>query len=209
MKKKFLLAAATGLACLAWAGCLSFKPAGHIAHYFVLTSAATNPATNSISVAVGVGFVKVPDYLFKDTIAVRKGTNEVEYLLADLWAEHVNIGFQRVLAANLSVVVPASQIRLSEWRPSDVAAGVYVTVEQFDVDDHGQGVLVAWWRVVSPNGDKPPKSGQFSAKLAGPIPAVNPGGATATLSALVGQLSAEIAPAVLEIATQNKPRAAD
>jgi uncharacterized lipoprotein YmbA len=201
MKKNLLLAAA---ACLAFVGCLDLKPAGHTAHYFVLSPVAAAPATNAIPVPIGVGFVKVPDYLFKDTIAVRRSNNEVEYLLANLWAEHVNIGFQRALAANLSAMVPASQIRLSEWRSQDVAAGVYVTIEQFDVDEHGQGVLVAWWRVVSPGGDKVAKAGQFRAKLAGPIPTANPEGATATLSALVGQLSAEIAPAVREIAVQKQ-----
>lgn len=190
-----LLIAAAGIALC---GCLSLKPARQTARYFVLSPVVGAPPASSPPLAIGVGIVKVPDYLFKDTIAIRKSTNEVAYILADLWAEHVNIGFQRVLAANLSTLVPANQIRLSEWRTSDVAVGVYVTLEQFDVDEHGQGVLIAWWRVTSPAGDKVLKSAQFRSKLNGPAPQADPQGATATLSSLIGQLSSEIARAIKE-----------
>ncbi len=196
----FLIAAAGLLLC----GCLDLKPAGHTARYFVLSPVTNTPPAGATPMPIGVGFVKVPDYLFKDTIAVRKSNTEVEYLLTDLWAEHVNIGFQRVLAADLTSMVPASLIRLSEWRPQDIVAGIYVTVEQFDVDQQGKGVLIAWWRVVSPTGDKVLKSAQFRGSVVGPSPSADPQAATATLSALVGKLSAEIAQAVRE-APAEKP----
>ncbi len=199
MKKLFSLRCLSfAAACLALSGCLNLKPAGHTARYFVLSPTPTTPPVGSPALPVGVGIVKVPDYLFKDTIAVRKSNNEVDYLLADLWAEHVNLGFQRTLAANLAAMVPASLIRLSEWRTADVAVGVYVTIEQFDVDTHGQGVLIAWWRVTSPGGDKILKSGQFRSKLTSSSPASDPQAATAALSTLVGQLSSDIAKAIRE-----------
>jgi uncharacterized lipoprotein YmbA len=185
-------------ATLALSGCLNLKPAQQSAKYYVL-SPSVPAATNSAPApgAIGVAQTKLPDYLFRDAFAVRKSNNEINFLLMDSWAERLNVGFQRVLAADLSARVPA-QIRLSEWRMADVTAGVYVTVEQFDVDEQGQGVLVAWWRVVSPAGDKILKSGQFRAKLSGPVPGIDTKGAVATLSALIGQLSEEIAAAVRE-----------
>ena len=199
-----LLLVAFTLATVPWCGCLNLKPARQTARYFVLSPITTAPTSTPETKlpVVGVGLVKIPDYLFKNTMAVRKSTNEVSYLLMDIWAERLNLGIQRVLAANLSALVPA-EIRLSDWRSTDVTVGVHVAIEQFDVSNRGEGVLVAWWRVVSPGGDQTLKSGQFRATLAGPAPYDDPQGATATLSKLAGQLSEQIAGAVKEVAAKK------
>ena len=193
---RVLLAA---VATVSLAGCLNLKPAHQTVRYFVLSPTAPQATNNAPSLVIGVGQTKLPDYLFRDAFAMRKSNDEISYLLMDSWAERLNNGFQRALAANLSAMVPA-QIRLTEWRVADVSVAVHVTVEQFDVDEHGQGVLAAWWRVTSPAGDKVLKSGQFRGKLSGPVPGVDTKGAVSTLSALVGQLSEEIASAVRETA---------
>ena len=111
------------------------------------------------SLAVGLGQVKLPAYLFNTSLAVRKGTNEIDYLPSALWAERLDTGFQRVLAADLAIVLPTDRIQLSAWQKDDVVAEVYVTIEQFDVDASGRGVLVAQWRVLSPGGEKILKAG--------------------------------------------------
>ena len=64
-------------------GCFGFlKPAKSTARHFVLTPlpAAEPAAAPRGSVAVGVGPVKLPAYLFNTSLAVRKGTNEIDYL---------------------------------------------------------------------------------------------------------------------------------
>jgi uncharacterized lipoprotein YmbA len=192
-----------GGACVCLCGCLNLKPARATARYFVLSPLPSAAAPSSAPLAVGVGPVKLPAYLFKDSIAVRKGTNEVEYLQSALWAEQLQSGFQRVLAADLAALLPTDQVRLSAWRPEDVAMGVYVTVEQFDVDTDGRGVLVAWWRVLSPDGEKLLKAGQFRASREGWPPQANPQGATATLSELLADLSRELAEAMKGIANRT------
>ncbi len=123
---------------------------------------------------MGVGQVKLPAYLFDTSLAVRKGTNEIDYLPSALWAERLDTGFQRVLAANLATLLPTDQIRLSAWRSEDVAAEVYVTIEQFDVDATGRGVLVAWWRILSPGGEKTLKAGESRLARQGPSPDAEP-----------------------------------
>ena len=105
---------------------------------------AAEPATTPrSSVAVGVGPVKLAAYLFNTSLAVRKGTNEIEYLPTAFWAERLDAGLQRVLAANLVTLLPTDQIRLSAWESGDVSVEVYVAIERFDVDANGGGVLVA------------------------------------------------------------------
>ena len=111
-------------------GCSFLKPAKATARHFVLTPlpAAQPPGVAPGALAVGLGQVKLPAYLFETSLAVRKGTNEIEYLPSALWAERLDTGFQRVLAANLAILLPSEHIRLSAWKSEDVAAEVYVTI---------------------------------------------------------------------------------
>jgi uncharacterized protein len=192
-----------GAACLCLSGCLDLKPARSTARFFVLSPLPGAAGPGSPTLAVGVGPVKLPAYLFKDSQAVRKGTNEVEYLETALWAEHVDSGFQRVLAANLAALLPTDQVRLSAWRREDVTMEVYVRVEQFDVDTAGRGVLVAWWRILSPGGEKILKAGQFNASREGAPPQTDPQGATATLSGLLADLGREMAEAMRGLANRS------
>jgi uncharacterized protein len=182
-------------------GCSFLKPAQSTARHFVLTPAsATGPRTApSTPLAVGLGQVKLPAYLFETSLAVRKGTNEIEYLPSALWAERLDTGFQRVLAANLALLLPTDHIQLSAWQKEAVTAEVYVTLHQFDVDSTGRGVLVAQWRVLSPGGEKTLKTGTSRLSRQGPPPDADASGAVATLSELLADFSRQMAQAMGEI----------
>lgn len=196
-------------ACASLTGCFSFlKPAYSTARHFVLAPLpAAGPATVTPgALAVGVGPVKLPGYLFDTSLAVREGTNEIKYLPSVLWGERLDTGVQRVLAANLASLLPTDQIRLSAWRSEEVEAGVYVAIEQFDVDSSGHAVLVAWWRILSPSGEKTLKAGECRFARQGPPPEANPSGAVATLSDLVANLSRQLAQAITE-ATRDRQAA--
>jgi uncharacterized lipoprotein YmbA len=196
--------------CTCLSGCSFLKPAKPTARYFFLTPlAATGPGLGAPNnLAVGLGQVKLPAYLFETSLAVRKGTNEIEYLPSSLWAERLDTGFQRVLAANLSIVSPTEQVRLSAWQRDDVAAEVRVIIEQFDVDVRGRGVLVAGWRILSPGGEETLKAGATRLVRDGPPPDNSTSGAVATLSELVGDFSRELARALKETTPASRVRPA-
>jgi uncharacterized lipoprotein YmbA len=184
-------------------GCFGFlKPAKSTARHFVLTPVvATEPTVAPrSSAAVGVGPVKLAAYLFNTSMAVRKGTNEIDYLPSAIWAERLDTGLQRVLAANLAILLPTDQIRLSAWQTTDVSVEVYVAMERLDVDTHGQAVLVAWWRILSPGGEKILKAGESRLARRGPLPGVDPSGAVGTLSDLVADMSRQLAQTINETA---------
>ena len=82
---------------------------------------------------------------------------------------------------------------VSAWRSEDVGAEVYVTVQQFDVDVSGRGVLVAQWRILSPGGEKVLKAGSSRLLRQGTPPDAGSSGAVATLSDLVADLSRQLA----------------
>ena len=190
------------LVCVSLTGCFGFlKPARSTARHFVLTPiVADKTRTESTrDLAVGVGQVKVPSYLFDSSLAVRTTTNELAYLTTVLWAERLDNGLQRVLAVNLAALLPSDMVRISAWRSEDVSAEVYVTINQFDVDQSGQGVLAARWRILAAGGEKLLKAStsQFSRK--GPSPESDPSGAVETLSELVGDLSRQLAQSLKEV----------
>jgi uncharacterized lipoprotein YmbA len=183
------------------AGCLDLKPVKSTTRYFVLSElpASAGPAGSvSNQLTIGIAPVKMAAYLSREGFALRRDANEVEFLHTTVWAERLDKGFQRVLAVNLVTLLPGLQVRLNSWRVENVQAEVQITIEQFDVNQSGEGTLVADWRVTSPGGDKVLKSGQIRASHRGPNPEENPQGATATLSDLAAQMSRELALAIAE-----------
>jgi uncharacterized lipoprotein YmbA len=194
--------------CTCLTGCFGFlKPVESTTRHFVLTPMpSAKEARASGALGVGLGQVRVPPYLFDTSLAVRKGTNEITYLTSVLWAERLDNGLQRVLAANLSTLLSTDQVRLSAWRSEEVSAEVHVSLQQFDVDTTGHGVLVAWWRVLSPGGEKTLKTGETHLSHAGPSPEVDPSGAVATLSELVADFSRQLAEAIKEMSPERQSR---
>jgi uncharacterized lipoprotein YmbA len=197
MKSPSIVIVATTAVLLA--GCL-LKPTTVKTQSFVLTPIApeTAPAPNPL--AIGVGQVKLAPYLLRTSVAIRHGTNEINYLEGALWAERLDHAFQHTLAANLAALLPTDQVRLSLWPPSQVALAVHVSLEQFDVDRQGHGSLVAWWRITSPSGDKVLKSGSSRLRRDGPPPVPHAESVPATLSALTADFSRVLATAIRESA---------
>lgn len=187
--------------CAGLTSCGFLKPAKPTARQYLLTPlpATGQNSAGANSLAVGVGQVKLPAYLFNTSLAIRKGTNEIEYLESAFWAERLDTAFQRVLAENLSVLLPTDHIRLSAWQKDDVAAEVYVAIEQFDADDSGRGVLLARWRILSPGGDKILKTGTGRFSRQGPALEAGASGVVATMSELVADLSQQLAQGLKEI----------
>ena len=138
----------------------------------------------------------MPDYLSEKAFAMRKGSNEIVYLDAIEWAERLDTGLQRVLAANIGTLLPTDQVRLSMWGEEAVTVEVDVTVQRFDVDSHGQGVLMAWWRILSPGGEKVLASGRFLSTRQGPPPNKDPRGAAALMSNLATELAETLVRAI-------------
>ena len=197
----YLLVLLPATCCLS--GCLGGKPAPAMSRYFVLAPVAPEAGqtqrTNSAPMVVGVGPVKLPGYLGKNSLAVRKSSNEIEYLENAEWAERLDQGFQNAFATDLSLRLPNHKVRATVGRGSDLACEIQVIVQQFDIDTRGHGVLSAWWQIISSPKSKVLNSGQFRASRDGPRPDADPHGATATLSQLLADLSAEVANAIHDV----------
>lgn len=194
-----LLAAAA--LCATVTGC--FTPHTVATRHFILTPTTETAAATTGDIRLGVGVVKMPDYLLGNSLAVRRNAGEISYLEGALWAEQLDKGFARVLAADLSAMVPTDQVRLGAWRTEDVTLEVHVTVEQFDVDQGGTGTIVAWWRITEPGGVKVLKSGKTRLTQAGKSPADDSQNIVGTLSDLTATFSQMLAGSIREAASPS------
>jgi uncharacterized lipoprotein YmbA len=180
-------------------GCV-IKPARVPTRHFVLAPipAPEHAPARAQPLAVEVGFVKMPSYLLRDSMVVRKSADEVEYLETALWAERLDQSFRQTLAQNLSMLLASDQPRLSVSERGRLVVRVAVNVEQFDVDTEGRGTLLADWRLTAVGADKPMKIGQAHLTRPGPSPRGNPQAIATILSALVAEFSLNLAPALRE-----------
>jgi uncharacterized lipoprotein YmbA len=148
----------------------------------------------------------MPSLLLRDSIAVQNGTNEIEYLENALWAERLDHCFERTLAANLSRLLPSDSVYVDEWGSHQVTARVFVNVQQFEVDTHGKGTLIAQWRIAGPQNDPPLKSGLTRLDRTGPSPGGKPEVIATTLSELAGDFSRDLAQSILESVLSDPAR---
>ena len=196
---RVLTAAMTVACCAVVAGCL-FRPTTMVTRSFVLTPMAAPevPEARGSRPVIGIARVNLPNYVKRSTLAVRNGPNEIGYIENAIWAEPLDQGFQRSLAANLAHLLPADQFRLSDWRPGEISLSLHVVVQRFDVDTLGHAELVAWWRIFAPTAGQTSRSGETRLSLEGSPPLADPQAMAATLSALVGELSKVLATAIQE-----------
>ena len=182
-------------------GCV-IKPARVQTRHFVLAPipAPEHAPTTAQPLAIEAGFVKIPSYLLRDSMVVRKSADEVEYLETALWAERLDQSFRQTLAQNLSVLLASDRACLSGYERDRLVVRVSVNVEQFDVDTEGRGTLLATWRLTSVDADKPMKIGQAHLTRPGPSPRGNPQAIATTLSALLAQFSQDLAQSLHESA---------
>jgi uncharacterized protein len=185
---------------VAAAGC--FSPHTVATRRFVLASATPTGAAPATNMRLGVRVVGMPGYLNSESLAIRVSAIEIRYLETALWAERLDHGFERVLAADLSAMIPTERVRLGAWRTDDVALEVHVRVEQFDVDLHGHGNLVAEWRITSPGDGKVLKNGTARLTKSGKPLAGDAQNLVTTLSELATDFSRTLTEAIKDIPPQ-------
>jgi uncharacterized lipoprotein YmbA len=197
------------LAGFALAGCLNLRQVNDPVRFYVLTSTASpvrETAVAKAELAVGLARVDIPAYLLEQRMASRRGAAEIQYADNYQWAERLDKGIQRVLASNLSALLPTGRIMLSAWQRREVDAEVYLSVQRFESDPRGQAVLDARWRIASTGGGETLRTGHSHIMKTGPALSADPEGTAATLSQALADLSQEIASALQDIS--NAPPAA-
>jgi uncharacterized lipoprotein YmbA len=74
---------------------------------------ANSPARDA---AIGIGPIKIADYLDRSKIVTRTGDNRIELAEYDQWAGSFEDNLTHVLAENIGAMVPTERIYLYPWR---------------------------------------------------------------------------------------------
>jgi uncharacterized lipoprotein YmbA len=104
-------------------------------------------------IAIGVGPVEFPKFLDRPQIVTRKSQNQVEVSEFHRWASSLRGDFTRVLAKNISILLPTNRVAVHPW--GDQFSPTYrirLDVEQFDGEFGGKVLLNVTWSVADQEG---------------------------------------------------------
>jgi hypothetical protein len=187
--------------------CVSLKRTPE-ARFFVLRTLAEPPGeAGAVPALVGLLPVALPGYLERPQLITWVAPSELrvdEYLR---WAEPLDAGLARTLAANLETLLPGGRVIRSPW-PATASARlrcrVRVELQRFGPQASGEVVLEGRFALLPADGERPLVARPV-ALVRGPLAATAAGGgATATdatagveaMSELVADLARELASAI-------------
>jgi uncharacterized lipoprotein YmbA len=172
-------------------------------HFYTLTpmqpdeviSKPVSPAQNAV---IGIGPVKLADYLDQSDLVTRTSDNQLVKAEYDRWAGSFKNDFINVLAENIGFLVPTERIYLYPWRGS-VPIGYQVALEVIRCDGRlGDAAwLVARWSVFGGSEKKLLKMHRSSIRE--PVSGPDYAALVAAQSRAVAKLSQEIAKAIKEV----------
>lgn len=149
------------IAALLSGGCSLLTPGPQPkTRFFMLNSLSASgkpaePLATLPHVAIGVGPIRLPEYLDRRDIIVRTSRNQFELAELNQWAEPLGDTFARVLSDNLSVLLGSDKVVAFPWRSSiPIDYQVVMQVLQLDGLPGEKVVLRARWQVFSGDGKK-------------------------------------------------------
>jgi len=174
---------------------ISFGCAGNSpTRYYVLNPVGANsaPGQQANCITIGVGPVKIPEYLNRTQIVTRNNPNELELTHFDLWAEPLLDAVPRILGENLSRLLCTKEVMLFPWKTSQSPDHrVEIDVIRMDGVPGKTADLEAWWSVTK-GGDIKSRLSKRSA-LSEPVTAPGFAGLVSAHSRALENLSREIA----------------
>ena len=182
------------------AGCSFLAPRHDPSRFYTLSARAVpEVATRDREPApsVVVGPVTFPAYLDRNEVAVRVSPNELQYALAERWAEPLSQSFTRVLVEDLGTALGTDRVAaLTSGTAIAPDFWVEVVVVRFEAGVDGRAELTARWAVR--NAARKIVRVRQSQHARQATAATTEGGVKA-LSAALGDLADEIATVLREI----------
>ena len=98
---------------------------------------------------VGIGPIKLADYLDQSKLVTRTGDNRLVKAEFDLWAGAFKDNLTNVLAENIGLLLPTERIFIYPWRLSEpMDYQIILDVVRFDGDLGKDAWLVARWSIL-------------------------------------------------------------
>jgi uncharacterized protein len=202
---------------MALSGCSLLAPKQDRTRFIMLTPITTTGASNgapaivapkSTGLAIGLGPVRLPDYLDRPELLIRTSANGFELSETDRWAEPVTDNFRHVLASDLTNLLGATNITQYPWYPGTrLDYVVHVQVQRFEPDKTQRAELMARWELRNPQGDQVLASRDID--VSHPMASLAGDAAAAALSQDIAELAQQVASAIFEAEQQrfaSRPR---
>jgi len=152
---------------------------------------------------IGIGPIKLADYLDQSRLVTRTGDNQLEKAEFDLWAGAFKDNLTNVLAENIGLLVPTERIYIYPWRLSEpMDYQVILDVVRFDGDLGKEAWLVARWSIVGGKDKKLLEVGRSSIRE--PVTGSGYDALVTAQSRALAKLSHEIAEAI-HAASRKQP----
>ena len=151
---------------------------------------------------IGVGPVEFPRFLDRPQIVTRKSQHRVAVSEFHRWAGSFSEDFLRVLAKNISMLLPADRVAAYPWTdPFSPTFRIPLIVEQFDGRFGGHVVLNVTWSVWNQKDASEPV--MKHTRIEEPISGDDYEALVAAQSRAIAALSQEIAKAIKTVSRQN------
>ena len=114
---------------------------------------AGRTGASSAATIIGLGPIKLPEYLDRDEVVTRVGPNRLELSNQDRWAEPLDNNFKRVIAQDLTQSLGTHSITFYPWPGTTrVDYQVRIDVYRFETDPATKAHLVAHWQLLDGTG---------------------------------------------------------
>jgi len=98
--------------------------------------------------AIALASVRMPQYVDRPQMVTGLSKNVYKLSETNRWAERLDDNISRVLAQNLSLLMPNEVVLANATvRSKQAKLRVYVAILEFHVDPQGQAILTAQWNV--------------------------------------------------------------
>ncbi len=181
-------------------GCAGSKPA----NFYMLRSIQNQgPEAGAVvteqGLSIGVGPLKIPEYLDRPQMATRTTQNGLQFAEFDKWAEPLEKNLTRVLADNLATLLPSDRVSAYPW-PDSIPVEYQVTVEVIHLEKmtDAKVILDASWNILGNGADK--LLVMKRSKLTVPVQSTGFEAIASAQSRAVEDLSREIALAIRSLA---------
>ena len=163
-------------------------------HYYSLQALETDYSRDvEGSPGVGIGPLRLPDYLARTRIVTRRGESEVIVDDFNRWAEPVEDAIHRIIATNVdSLLDDVIVVGFPYNHYADMNGQVIGRIDRFDTDENGRVVLLAQWGILTPDSEVivAPRRSRYEAQATN---AADYGAIAAAMSEVIAEFSRDIA----------------
>ena len=189
-------------------GCISI-PKSPTPRFYMLQAANERQVSNKTNITtdviIGVGPVKIPEYLSRPQIVTRDREGMLTFAQFDRWGESLDLGMARVIEEDLTAMLPGAKMAAYPWNISiPIQYQVVVEIVQLDSELDKDLFVVAQWLVIDVLEAKTliMKRSEFRQ----PIMPQNYAGLAGTLNTICASLSGDIAEALAALETAPKTK---